>query len=274
MSLKDIQQVSFEILQDVHLFCIDNGIKYTLYGGTLLGAIRHKGFIPWDDDIDIAMPRPDYERFIQTYKSENGYKLLSRELPEFSKNVYIAFARVCDMKNTYVDDRRCPWSDYKTGVWIDVFPLDGADETERETMKRINRMRFFWKIGTRKRVARTPLAEVKGISRKIRLVIKKLISMITFYSAIDKHISLCKEIAYSHTDYICNFSFLGYGIKERHHKKVLDKVCLVPFLDSFFYSMVGYDEALRDKFGNYLELPPLKYQVPTHGSHKYYWINN
>ena len=63
MSLREIQLFSLEIMKDVHSFCINNDIRYSLIGGTLIGAMRNKGFIPWDDDIDICMPRPDYERF-------------------------------------------------------------------------------------------------------------------------------------------------------------------------------------------------------------------
>lgn len=98
MTLKEIQAVSLEILKDVHMFCLKNDIKYTLQGGTLLGAIRHNGFIPWDEDIDIAMPRPDYERFCQTYASENGYKLICRHNSE----CYVMYARVCEMEKTLV----------------------------------------------------------------------------------------------------------------------------------------------------------------------------
>ncbi len=72
LTLSDVKAVSLDILKDVHEFCIAHDIKYSLAYGTLIGAIRHKGFIPWDDDIDIVMPRPDFERFFKEYKSEKG----------------------------------------------------------------------------------------------------------------------------------------------------------------------------------------------------------
>ena len=121
MSLKDIQGVSLDILNEIHEFCQGNSIRYTLYYGTLLGAIRHNGFIPWDDDVDIAMPRPDYDRFINSYVSKKGYKLFSREINE-NENVYIPFSRVCEMEKTMVISPIIPWCSSLTGVWIDIFP--------------------------------------------------------------------------------------------------------------------------------------------------------
>ena len=70
LTLKELQQVSLDIIKDVHSFCVNNNITYSIAYGTLIGALRHKGFIPWDDDVDIVMPRPDFERFCREYRSD------------------------------------------------------------------------------------------------------------------------------------------------------------------------------------------------------------
>ena len=272
MSVKDIQRVSLEILRDIHQFCENHQIKYTLQGGTLLGAVRHKGFIPWDDDLDIAMPRPDYERFIHTYQSSKGYKVFSRELPEHKNNVYIAYARVCDMEITFVDDRLSFWSDEKTGLWVDVFPLDGDLDDFEKSRNRLKRIRGYWKVGVRKRVALRPFSSAIGWYKKGRLCIKKIISMVTSFSTIDKHIELCKAVPFGSTGYYSNLAFLSYGMRERHRVEVLKERKLVPFEGEKFYIMNGFDEALREKYGDYMKLPPKEKQIRAHGSNKYFWL--
>lgn len=106
MTLKEIQNVSLDILKDLHKFCVENNINYTLCGGTLLGAIRHNGFIPWDDDVDVAMPRPDYERFIKEFHSEKGYILKARGASD--DDTFMAYARICDIEKTIVDAHKGP----------------------------------------------------------------------------------------------------------------------------------------------------------------------
>ena len=93
---KELQDFSLEILTDIADFCEKEGLKYSLAYGTLLGAIRHKGFIPWDDDIDIIMPREDYNRFRETYKNRKFIFVDSNNTPD----CFIAFGRVCDTERT------------------------------------------------------------------------------------------------------------------------------------------------------------------------------
>ena len=133
MTSDDSKQVSLEVFDDIHDFCIKNNIRYSLSGGTLIGAIRHGGYIPWDDDIDIYMPRPDYERFLKSYKSSNKFRLFAKSL----SNSEMVYARVCEMEKTFVTSRLNFWTKEEKGVWIDIFPVDGAGDTYEEACKRV-----------------------------------------------------------------------------------------------------------------------------------------
>ena len=140
LTVKEIQGVLLQIMKCVHKFCIENDIKYSLDGGTLIGAIRHKGYIPWDDDIDIAIPRPYYDKFVKSFKDTNECKLLAPE----KGNSYINYARVCDIKQT-IGDFHTPWTKEDVGVWIDVFPIDGEAEDEDIWKKEVHRLiRYRW----------------------------------------------------------------------------------------------------------------------------------
>ncbi len=271
MSLHDIQMVSLDILKDVHSFCVNNNIKYTLQGGTLIGAIRHKGFIPWDDDVDIAMPRPDYDRFIHEYRSSNGYKVISRELPE-SDDVYIAFGRVCDMRNTLVLDDYAPWTDRQTGIWIDVFPLDSVEDDYKICKERINKLKILWHMASIKRNCHRPWGSVDTFLGRCKWIGRKLLNSFLSYNSVTKHIEQCKMLSWQETSYYSNLSFLIYGIRERHNKSVLEDFVLKEFENSEFYVMKGYDEALREKYGDYMKLPPENDRKLRHDFNKYYWV--
>lgn len=267
MSLKEIQQVSLEILSEVHEFCVSNGIKYTLQGGTLLGAIRHKGFIPWDDDIDIAMPRPDFEKFCELYLKSGKYKLFCSG--HSKESCYLAFARICEMQNTDVDCSEIPWTCVNTGIWIDVFPLDGANDNHKEANEVVKKIKSLWEKQYRVRYARRRFSHVKGLTGKIKLLVQKMLYYST--SPIKRHINMCKSIPYGDTSHYCNFSYCDYGMHEYHRTDVLKETILHDFEGHKFCIMEGYDEALKEKYGNYMQLPPIEQRVRQHDANMHYW---
>ena len=121
LNQEQIKQIQLDLLSDVASFCKEREVRFSLAYGTLIGAVRHNGYIPWDDDIDLLMPRPDYDRFLETFHSEKD------EVLDLSKsNVCVeTFAKVC-RKGTIMVDRelgRALW-----GVNVDIFPIDGAPE--------------------------------------------------------------------------------------------------------------------------------------------------
>ena len=261
--------VSLDILKDVHAFCVENNIRYSLFGGTLIGAIRHKGFIPWDDDLDIAMPRPDYDKFIHKYHSQNDYKVFARELP--NNEVYLAYARVCDMVRTKVDYNNLIWNKESTGVWIDVFPWDGVDDDKKAWEKRYDIMQKYSRIEGLLRYSHRPFSMNHSFVQKKRWLKSKVFSLFYSFNIFDKHIELCRSVAFGQTKRIINCSFLKYGMLACHNISVLDKFIKVPFEDQEFYVMEGFEQVLRENYGNYMQLPPVEERTRCHGG-QHYWI--
>ncbi|MFR5682857.1 MAG: phosphorylcholine transferase LicD [Clostridia bacterium] len=126
MSLEEIKSIQLDILSQVANYCDRNGLRYFLAYGTLLGAVRHKGYIPWDDDIDIMMPRPDYMQFINSFNNEKcALRVGSHYL---DKNYPYVIAKVYDTSTLCKENIDV---EYSIGINIDVFPIDGLPETER-----------------------------------------------------------------------------------------------------------------------------------------------
>lgn len=270
MTLQEVHQVSLEILKDIHEFCIDNNIKYSLSGGSLLGAIRHNGFIPWDDDIDIQMPRPEYEKFIHSYKSPKGYKVFSREL-DGCEDLNIAFCRVCEMERTCVDMGLGPWRKERTGVWVDVFPIDGAPSDEKLAKKKIDKMYFYWRlIGFSKGKNPISYGSAKQINMKIRLAFKKLLSVFIPNNIVVKYIEMSQEYSFDQSSYLANYSTMQYKYREWQPKESMANYILHRFEDCEFYIMEGYKTSLTSLYGDYMKLPPKEKQVPS-DMNKFYW---
>ena len=268
MSLLDIQSISLEILKDVHSFCESHNIRYSLAYGTLLGAVRHKGFIPWDDDVDIVIPRPDFERFCKEYQSSQGYTIY---VPEDGKN-YLTFARVCDNNRTDVD-AKFPWCVEPTGVWIDVFPLDGMPDDETEFSNHVKRIRALMQKEMRVRWTKLmKSSHLSGIKEHFFYFIKRIFFCnYSISSTVHEHIQALKSNSFEEKAFYGQLCVMDYPEKEHNPKDDFRTCILMPFCDSYFYVMNGYDNFLKRYYGNYMELPPEEDRVPPQSDFKFYW---
>ena len=246
MSEQDIKRTSLEILKVVHDFCIKNNIKYSLFFGTLLGAIRHKGFIPWDDDIDIAMPRDDYERFISTFSDINFYVVSCKNDHKY----YLPWAKVCDKNTLKIENS---FHKYKLGFNIDVFPVDYIDSEdnylsirrkERNVIKNLNNANFKGK-----NIFKNILKSI-FIRPRANIFARKIDNM--FVEQSSKKYSLINGV------YNDDLKYLFEG-------DIFQDLIEVPFDDYKFLCSALYDEILNVHYGkDYLKLPPQSSRNSTH----------
>ena len=148
INLEELKAIQVEILDEVHRFCEANGIKYFLSSGTLIGAVRHKGYIPWDDDIDLYMLRSDYEDFLKEFnKKEENYRVVSLRT---DKKCTIAYAKVERLGTVLIEDVDHPM---EQGVNIDIFPVDGVPDDVNARKKYFSRIDRYRNMMTLKNVS-------------------------------------------------------------------------------------------------------------------------
>lgn len=243
LSLDECKKISLGILVDVAKFCDDHNITYFLACGTLLGAVRHKGYIPWDDDVDIMLPRPDYNRLLNEYKSDK-YSLSKPEEGRFY------YAKVYDNKTIKYEDN----IDYKKfkpiGVDIDVFPLDGAINDE-EVINKLYRKTCFLEMLLR--LANQPIFYRKNPLKCINRLIPRIIGSKNLVKMIEKNAQAYK---YETSDYVVRMRRSTRGFTGIIPKSIYEKDYL-EFEGHKFCIPKGYDKWLSNFYGNnYMELPP------------------
>lgn len=251
IDLAEMKRLELDILTEIDAFCRKHNLRYYLTAGTLLGAVRHKGFIPWDDDIDIAMPREDYEQFFKLFSEahrNSHLKLISYR----NRTSLYPFLKVIDDRTVvyeqYVDPR------YRTGVWVDIFPLDGLPE-DNSPFDANDRTQRTYNI-----VASNPDAATTPFRKFVKKMLKPLVGNKDLFSLAANldHIAASTPIEKNHD---VGLVIWGYGIKERMPYSILESIEL-DFEGKRFFGPRDYDAYLTSIFGDYMTPPPASEQLP------------
>ena len=260
LSLREIQLEELEILKTFAKILNQHGLTYFLYSGTLLGAIRHKGFIPWDDDIDIAMPRPDYEKLIRLIQHK---KIVLPEPLEFRAfelgNHPHSLPKVINTQIPIESN-----SKLDRNLWIDVFPLDGLPENNRDANQQMLALRRY-KVYTH--IKNSPIKVIlhenrSSLNKIIKILCKIPLAFISRKHLAKKMIRLAKTIPYEKA-YFCGGHAWDYNGIPLRYRKSLFKPLKTKFEGVDFTIPAGYDEYLSSTYGDYMKLPPKSAQI-TH----------
>lgn len=256
--LSELQQKLLQNLQWFHTFCEQHHLHYYMLGGTMLGAVRHRGFIPWDDDVDVGMPTQDYVRLIKLLQNPiSHYVLESPANP--GEGFWYPFAKLYDTSTTLIENTA---TQIKRGIYIDIFPLEGLGNTLKETQQNYRSLK--WKLNLL-------LARTTGI-RQDRKWYKNLfvyVSRLLPNWLVDNK-KLYAQIYASTTQ--ADFDSRTYGgnpcgawrLKEIMKRNIYGKPTLYPFENIQVFGVEKPDVYLTNIYGNWRQLPPLEKQKTHH----------
>lgn len=255
----ELKEILFSILVEFDSFCRKHSIPYYLASGTCLGAVRHGGFIPWDDDIDVRIPRPHYERFIALASGllANRYKVLAMET---GPNHIYPFAKLVDTHTICIEKRIR--KNAEDGIWVDVFPVDGCADPEsiefKKNQKKIKRLRGLLALSST--AAFISDSWIKTLPRLVCVGICKILGPRFFLSRI---VSLAKKYDYDASEYV-TLAVWGYGSRECTPKSVVDELIEKQFEGHSFYIPKNYDAYLTRMYGDYMTPPSKEKQIYRH----------
>lgn len=262
IGVEESKKIQLSILEEFSTFCETNNLNYYLAYGTLIGCIRHKGFIPWDDDIDVEMPRDDYNRFIKEYIPSDSS--IFEMIDPYNKKARHPYVKLTD-KRTVKIENGIDYSNGNIGIDIDIFPLDGQPLKEKNFQRwkkkliRIYYLHFLCILDLR-----TDSLKKKLIVPFLRLILKK--NKILKFAQ-----KLHEKYPYNSSEYVGVVESVYVDEGDRIEKEVYSSYEYKEFEGKKFRVPLGYHSILTNIYGNYMKIPPVEKRF-THHSNNCYWI--
>lgn len=264
IDIEEAKCIQLDIMQDIHDFCTRHGLRYTLGYGALLGAVRHGGFIPWDDDIDILMLREDYERFIATYNDGHSECLRVHSLR--NDNEYgLPFAKVEDKRTLSVEKG----ANKPLGVSVDIFPVDPLYPTLEESEACMDRLNLIRTIYRGRMLRPTPLnSKAKRIAIRI---LNFLTAPFSLHGLAQWYEQKCR-CGIPGAAYVA-VTVSGYGRREILPAGIFADYTPIRFEDREFIAVSDTDAYLSRVYGDYMTPPPSDKRHSPHTHISIHWID-
>ncbi|WP_036877779.1 LicD family protein [Xylanibacter oryzae] len=247
--IKELHHRLALLMHEIHKICIENDIKYTMIGGTLIGAIRHKGFIPWDDDIDIGMTLDNYIKF-KNIVFNKKYDWIDFDLAGITKNYFCTYIKAYDTRTMFIENG----VKISRGLFVDIFPIVKAGDTKLEALYEFAKHKYYQSILKRKSQAYNTFF-VKELFLKF---LSKSYETDKLMILIDLHYSIIDK---KYKKYSSDMDGTKRGIVLT---QLFDEYCLYKFEQYEFMGIKRADEYLKKVFGDYMKLPPEEKRVPNH----------
>ena len=253
--MTEVQKKELEVLKEVIKIIEKHDLRYFAVGGTCLGAIRHHGFIPWDDDVDIAMPREDYELFRTKLYKELPAKFKKLDYDNSERNNFL-FVKIHDSATTYISEYAKDSPDRYTGAFIDIMAIDGLPLKKAE--KVVHRSQILLTLN--KYVRKLPIDYIK--EKPFKALIKKSLALIFRYNYFStRWCDMLRKYPFDDSEKVylsCRIEkdSLARGYKVVFPYSYFADYDIVSFEDTTIRVPVKYDDYLTDDFGNYMQLPP------------------